>query len=156
MCWLWAAKSFLLSSCDRAIHEMFPFLCCVPCTLVQKKNFHLWKASTHNYYSLYIIYCLSISLFSYSLVERQKWVQTVWSFGVTVAPSSHQHLTCTVSRSCWSRDTSYSFPLEDARWHIFTSEVTAGDNEIGGPFHPHIVSLITVCQLLVWLCMSAH
>lgn len=46
---------------------MFPFLCSVLCTLVQKKNFHLWKVCTHNYYSLYIIYSFhmfSILLFS--------------------------------------------------------------------------------------------
>lgn len=157
MCWLWDAKSFLLSSCNRAIPEMFPFLCSVLCLFVQKKNFHLWKVSTHRYYSLCIIYSfymLSILLLSIVRGRSECRLFEPLELLLLLPPSTFEM--CTVSRSHWSRDIPYCCPLENARWHIFTFEVTVGDSEIGGPFQPHTVSLITVCQLLVWLCMSAH
>lgn len=106
---------------------------------------------------LFSIYCLSIFcilLFSTLRGRSECRLFDPLQLLLLLPPSTFEM--CTMSGSCWSRDTSYYFPLEDARWHVFTSEVTVGDNEIGGPFHPHIVSLIAVCQLLVWLCMSAH
>lgn len=84
----------------------------------------------------------------------KKWLQVaviLWSYCYSFLPINHLKW-CTMSEShshyYWSWDTFSYFALVGARWHIFTFEVTVGDNEVGGPFQPHIVSLITVCQLL--------
>lgn len=159
--------SFLCASCGLqnpfyrvALTELsmkgFSFLCSVLCMLVQKKNFHSQKVSEYKQ--------LLFSIYHIIKTKRQKWVQvalSLWSYWYSFPPPISNWKWCTTSKS-HCRITDPGTHLTTFLWWVqddivsFTFEVTLGDNEVGGPFHLHAVSLITVCQLLVWPCMSAH
>lgn len=151
---VWAAKPFLPSSPNRAIHErLFFSLFCALHVSAAEKFPHTEGEWLQTIVILYIPH--------YQNQEAKVSAGGFNPLELLVLLPPHQQLKMVhhVREPLlyyWSWDTSYHFSLVGARWHSFTFEVTLGDNEIGGPFHLHTVSLITVCQLLVWPCVSAH